>query len=279
MQRSGNVPVKQRNDFLPPMSMTPEDAAELISLCDRASEDLRRYDRGVPYEELQIGTILSTIIEPMIANDELVPELRKVIPATAILPLKRAIGIAKGAASYSRGTAEKQYGGAVALIKNALQWLAKAQAATAEVAVENAASGPIGLVSAFPRVEDLLHPEIVAHAVPLFRNGHLRDAVLNGVIAVFDMIRARTGLTLDGKELVGQAFGLDNGSLIFSEVDSSSGKSDQKGFLMIFEGVYTGVRNVKAHSLAHDLTEAKATQYLVTLSLLARRVEECKPRA
>lgn len=261
------------------MSMTPEDAAELISLCDRASEDLRRFDRGAPYEELQIGTTLSTIIEPMIANDELVPELRKVIPAAKMRPLKCAIGIARGATTYSKGTAEQKYGDAVATIKDALQRLAEAQAATAEVAVEDAASDPLALVSAFPQVEDLLHPAIVEHAVPQFRNGHLRDAVLNGVIAVFDMIRARTGLNLDGKELVGQAFGLENGSLIFSEVDSSSGKSEQKGFLMIFEGVYTGVRNVKAHSLTHDLTEAKAIQYLVTLSLLAQRVEECKPRA
>jgi hypothetical protein len=44
------------------------------------------------------------------------------------------------------------------------------------------------------------------------------------------------------------------------------------------EGIYTGVRNVKAHSLAHDLNEVKAAQLLVILSLLARRVEECKER-
>lgn len=47
---------------------------------------------------------------------------------------------------------------------------------------------------------------------------------------------------------------------------------------MIYEGVYGGVRNVKAHSLDHDLNEQKAGQYLVMLSLLARRVDECKIR-
>lgn len=30
------------------------------------------------------------------------------------------------------------------------------------------------------------------------------------------------------------------------------------------QGIYTGVRNVKAHSLNHDLNEQKAAQYLVT---------------
>lgn len=127
--------------------------------------------------------------------------------------------------------------------------------------------------------EDLLHPAIVASSLGQYRNGHLRDAVLNGVIAVFDMIRARTGLKLDGKDLVGQAFGAEKGKLIFSEIDTETGRNDQKGFLQIYEGIYTGVRNVKAHSLTHDLNEQKAAQYLVALSLLARRVEECKDRA
>ena len=127
--------------------------------------------------------------------------------------------------------------------------------------------------------EGLLHPAIVASSLGQYRNGHLRDAVLNGVIAVFDMLRARTGLNLDGKDLVGQAFGLEKGKLVFSEIETETGRNDQKGFLQIYEGIYTGVRNVKAHSLTHDLNEQKAAQYLVTLSLLARRVEECKDRS
>jgi uncharacterized protein (TIGR02391 family) len=126
--------------------------------------------------------------------------------------------------------------------------------------------------------EDMLHPAIVASSLSQYKGGHLRDAVLNGVVAVFDMIRSRTGLDLDGSNLVGQAFGMANGKLIFSDVVSDSGRNDQKGFMQIYEGIYTGVRNVKAHSLAHDLNEVKAAQYLVMLSLLARRVEECNDR-
>jgi uncharacterized protein (TIGR02391 family) len=126
--------------------------------------------------------------------------------------------------------------------------------------------------------EDMLHPVITAKCLPLFMDGHLREAVVNGVIAVYDMIRERTKSTLDGNALAGHAFGLENGKLIFSEVDTETGQNDQKGFLQIYQGVYTGVRNVKSHSLTHDLNEQKAAQYLVMLSLLARRVEECKAR-
>lgn len=126
--------------------------------------------------------------------------------------------------------------------------------------------------------EDMLHAAIVKSSLGQYKNGHLRDAVLNGVVAVFDMIRRRSGLDLDGAKLTGQAFGMDSGKLIFSEMDSESGRNDQKGFIQIYEGIYTGVRNVKAHSLTHDLNEVKAAQYLVMLSLLARRVDECKNR-
>lgn len=122
----------------------------------------------------------------------------------------------------------------------------------------------------------LLHPEIIKHALPKYQVGHLRNAVLDSVIAVFDLIRQRTGLSEDGDELIGKAFSLTKPYLILSDIDSDSGKNDQKGFIQIFKGVYQGVRNPKAHSLSSDLTNIEAAQYLVLASLLARRVEEAQ---
>ncbi len=128
-------------------------------------------------------------------------------------------------------------------------------------------------------VEDfqfLLHPEIAKHALQHYKNGHLRDAVLNSIIAVFDLIRRKTGLQDDGESLIEKAFSLSNPCLILSEIKSKSGQNDQKGFIQIFKGSYQGIRNTKAHSLAHDLNQLKAAQYLVFASLLARRVDESK---
>jgi hypothetical protein len=51
----------------------------------------------------------------------------------------------------------------------------------------------------------LLHPTIVEHAYAQFKNGHYRDAVLNSIVAIFDFIRARTGLHDDGSDLIGRA--------------------------------------------------------------------------
>jgi len=120
----------------------------------------------------------------------------------------------------------------------------------------------------------LLHPEIIAHGLAKYQDGHLRNAVLDSVIAVFDLIRKRTGLSEDGDELIGKAFSLSKPYLILSEIGSESGQNDQKGFMQIFKGVFQGIRNPKAHTLSGDLTEIEAAQYLVLASLLARRVEE-----
>jgi len=122
--------------------------------------------------------------------------------------------------------------------------------------------------------ESLLHPVIFEHAYQLYHTGHLRDAVLNAFVAVFDLIRERTSIDLDGSKLASQVFSLNNPQLILSEIESDSGKNDQAGFLQIFQGAYTGIRNPKAHSLIHDLTEEKAAQYLIFASLLARRVTD-----
>jgi len=123
---------------------------------------------------------------------------------------------------------------------------------------------------------DLLHPLILESSYEQFRSGRYRDAVLNSIVAIFDLIRRRSGVDKDGAQLVGDVFSLDNPKLIFSEIDTESGKNDQKGFIQILQGAYLGVRNPKAHSLASDLNQAKAAQYLVFASLLARRVSEAK---
>ncbi|WP_417347434.1 TIGR02391 family protein [Ferrimonas sp.] len=122
--------------------------------------------------------------------------------------------------------------------------------------------------------ENLLHPVIVGSSLELYANGHLRESVLNAIIAVFDLIRERTGVEDDGDRLIGQVMSINNPLLVLSELESESGQNDQKGFMQIFKGAYQGIRNPKAHTLNHDLNEMKAAQYLVFASMLARRVDE-----
>lgn len=124
--------------------------------------------------------------------------------------------------------------------------------------------------------EHLLHPVISEHALPKYKDGHLRNAVLDSIIAVFDLIRQKTGLGEDGDELIGKVFSLADPYLVLNEIETESGKNEQKGFIQIFKGVFQGIRNPKAHSLSHDLTQIEAAQCLILASLLAQRIEEAK---
>jgi uncharacterized protein (TIGR02391 family) len=127
--------------------------------------------------------------------------------------------------------------------------------------------------------ESLLHPVIRASSYAQFRSGHLREAVLNSIVGLCDYVRQITGLKSDGAKLVNEVFGGGEPALVFSELETESGRNDQSGFHKIFLGACEGVRNPKAHSLAHDLNPTKAAQYLVFASLLARRVDECKRKS
>lgn len=125
-------------------------------------------------------------------------------------------------------------------------------------------------------VLDLLHPIVIESSYHQFRNGLYRDAVLNAIVAVFDLIRRRTGIDRDGADLAGEVFSLSKPLLTITALDTESGRNDQKGFIQLVQGAYLGIRNPKAHSLLSDLTQDSAAQYLVFASLLARRVSEAK---
>ena len=103
------------------------------------------------------------------------------------------------------------------------------------------------------RFEYLLHPVIKRAAFKHYRDGHLRDAVLNAYIAVFDYIREITKIDADGVRLVGQVFAPERARLVLSTLETATGRDDQIGFMNLFQGAYIGIRNPKAHTVQHDL--------------------------
>ena len=122
--------------------------------------------------------------------------------------------------------------------------------------------------------DDLLHVNIRNAAIKHFQNGDYRNASLDSVVALFDLLREKSELDMDGEALCNQAFSPGAPILILSELDTESGKNDQRGFMDMFKGFYRGVRNPKAHSLVHDLDAVKSAQHLVVASMLARRLDD-----
>ncbi len=121
-------------------------------------------------------------------------------------------------------------------------------------------------------IKELLDPTVELAAYGHYQAGHYREAVLNAIMAVFDILRSKSGLDLDGAALVTQALSIENPILKLANIESQSGRNIQVGFIDMLKGAYTGVRNPKAHKLETDLNAISAAQYLVLASLLARKL-------
>ena len=119
---------------------------------------------------------------------------------------------------------------------------------------------------------NLLDPTLIVSSHEYFRAGKFRDALLNGVTALFDLIRSRSGLDLDGAPLVGRVFSLERPILRIADLRTESGRNEQKGFIQLLQGTYLAVRNPRAHTLKADLDEATSSQQLIFLSWLAARI-------
>lgn len=123
---------------------------------------------------------------------------------------------------------------------------------------------------------ELLEPETVASSLRQYEQALYREAVFNAFVALFDLIRQRTGLTEDGTALAGRAFSLESPKLVLGDLSTVTGQNEQKGFIQLLQGAYLAIRNPGAHTLAHDLDERKARQLMVMASLFIRRVKEAR---
>jgi len=102
-------------------TMTPQDLASLIELCDRATNDLRRFDGGADYKTLQIARTFNTIVAPLIFGSDLSPELREAVPSTELFNLKSSVFALRNASSFTGRRGKQNYGPHVLNVKTALE--------------------------------------------------------------------------------------------------------------------------------------------------------------
>ena len=103
-------------------------------------------------------------------------------------------------------------------------------------------------------------------------------AVLEATKSVADKIRAKTGLTGDGADLVDQALALGKSGmpfLAFNSLRTESEQSEQKGLLNLMKGIFGTFRSPTAHAprLSWSMTEQDALDLLTMASFLHRRLD------
>jgi uncharacterized protein (TIGR02391 family) len=108
----------------------------------------------------------------------------------------------------------------------------------------------------------------------LYRDGHYKQAALEGYIRVIEAVKARSRLALDGYDLMNHAFGCDRRPPViqFNDLISDAERDEQKGLLFLFKGIVS-LRNSKAHSNRLFNDRSRAHECLALASLLLRLLE------
>jgi uncharacterized protein (TIGR02391 family) len=98
---------------------------------------------------------------------------------------------------------------------------------------------------------DLLHPSVVGVARKRFENGHFADAVESALKALNSAVKKiylkRTGEELDGVRLMRKAFAHEKPVIVLDDLSFETGRNIQQGYMDLFAGAMSGIRNPKAH--------------------------------
>lgn len=124
---------------------------------------------------------------------------------------------------------------------------------------------------------DFVHPRIKALARPRFEAGFFGDAVEASFKEVNDSVkrlfRESERREADGAGLMTTAFSPNNPIIRLGNLDTDSGRNMQQGYMQIFAGAMTGIRNPKAHENLNP-DSRKALHLIALASLLMCKIDE-----
>lgn len=119
-----------------------------------------------------------------------------------------------------------------------------------------------------------LHPKINLAAGQLFKDGHYSEAVEKAVKALNNLVRLNSGIEdKDGAQLMEAVFNPTKPILKFNALVDQSDHDEQKGFMMMFSGSVSGLRNPRAHKIMVDDPEM-ALEFIAFVSLLAKLADK-----
>ena len=124
---------------------------------------------------------------------------------------------------------------------------------------------------------DLMHPKIVKISRSRFESGHFADAAETAFKEVNDIVRQivweKTEKEFDGADLMCRAFSVEKPVIALDDPGTSTGRNIHVGYMQVFAGAMTGIRNPKAHANIH-IDSTRALHFLFLASLLLFKIDE-----
>ena len=122
-----------------------------------------------------------------------------------------------------------------------------------------------------------INPKIKEVAYSRFQSGHFADSVEAAMKEVNNTVKKiyhdKTGKENDGSSLMNEAFSPKNPLIILEDQTNQSGRDAQLGYMQIFSGSMTGIRNPKAHDNV-TITSDRAIHLIFLASLLMYKIDE-----
>lgn len=122
----------------------------------------------------------------------------------------------------------------------------------------------------------LLHPWLEQKVRARYEGGHFADAVESAIkevnARVKRIVKDVSGKELDGASLMNTAFSQNKPIVLLADQSSETGRNIQQGFMQIFAGAMTGVRNPAAHENI-EMTAEEALHLLFLASLLMCKLD------
>jgi len=129
----------------------------------------------------------------------------------------------------------------------------------------------------------LIHKDIVVHAKKRFEDEYYADAVESAckelIYRVKKWHKDASGEELDGKKLMFKAFGIDKCNPVpvirLDDLSTENGMNIQDGYMHLFAGTVSGIRNPKAHNNI-EIGPERAIHLIFLISLLMHKLDEAE---
>lgn len=111
----------------------------------------------------------------------------------------------------------------------------------------------------------------------LFSDGHYARSVEEAFKRLSNAVQAKTGIKAkDGASLMRQAFSAHDPILKLNELRSKSEEAEQQGYMDLYAGSMTGIRNPRAHESTLEDDPAIALELLALANHLMRKLHQAK---
>ena len=124
--------------------------------------------------------------------------------------------------------------------------------------------------------DEIISEELLSvHCRGLFADGHYASAIQMAYVCLNNLVKSKAAIpSKDGAALMRTAFSPRAPILRINELQTVSDKDEQLGFMDVFAGSMTGIRNPRAHDHEHRDSATVAIELLALANHLVRKVRE-----